>query len=70
MTIFFPFQELEKQLTNVVFLKIDVDENEDIAQEYDISAMPTFVFIKNGNKVDSFSGASFDKLKQTVEQYK
>lgn len=54
----------------MVFLKIDVDENEDIAQEYDISAMPTFVFIKNGNKVDSFSGASFDKLKQTVEQYK
>ena len=70
MHFIFYFQELEKQMTNVVFLKIDVDENEDIAQEYDISAMPTFVFIKNGNKLDAFSGANFDKLKQTCEQHK
>ena len=35
----------------VVFLKVDVDENEDAAAEYNITAMPTFIFIKNGNKV-------------------
>ena len=37
----------------MVFLKVDVDECEDIAGEYDISAMPTFVFIKKGKKVSS-----------------
>ena len=39
------------EMSNVVFLKVDVDEAEDVAQEYNISAMPTFVFLKNGQKV-------------------
>ena len=39
------------KMDNVVFLKVDVDEAEDVAGEYNISAMPTFVFIKDGKKV-------------------
>lgn len=53
-----------------MFLKIDVDENEELASDYDIAAMPTFVFIKNGNKLDSFSGANFEKLRQMIDQFK
>ena len=39
------------EMSNVVFLKVDVDENEDAAQEYNISAMPTFIFVKKEAKV-------------------
>jgi hypothetical protein len=42
---------MARTLENVVFLKIDVDEAEDAAQEYNVSAMPTFIFIKNNAKV-------------------
>ena len=38
-------------MEEVVFLKVDVDENEDAAQEYSISAMPTFIFVKKEAKV-------------------
>lgn len=38
-------------MKDIVFLKVDVDECEDIAVEYDISSMPTFVFIKEGKVV-------------------
>ena len=31
--------------------QVDVDEAEDVAQEYNITAMPTFVFIKSNKKV-------------------
>ncbi|XP_034254050.1 thioredoxin-2 [Thrips palmi] len=58
--------ELSAEYPDVVFLKVDVDENEDIATDYNISAMPTFVFIKNKQKVESFSGASYDLLKEKV----
>lgn len=30
--------------------------------------MPTFVFIKNGEQVDSFSGANADKLEKYITQ--
>ncbi|KAK3921337.1 Thioredoxin-2 [Frankliniella fusca] len=63
-------EEMSVEHPDVVFLKVDVDECEDIATEYNISAMPTFVFIKNKEKVDSFSGASVDLLKEKVTQLK
>ena len=47
-------EAMSKEMADVVFLKVDVDENEDAAQEYNISAMPTFIFIKNQAKVSSF----------------
>ncbi|KYN44617.1 Thioredoxin-2, partial [Trachymyrmex septentrionalis] len=44
-------EELSKEMLDVVFLKIDVDECEDIAAKYEITSMPTFVFIKEGKVV-------------------
>ena len=44
-------EQMAGSMANVVFLKVDVDEAEDVAQEYNISAMPTFIFLKNGAKV-------------------
>ncbi|KAG5900048.1 hypothetical protein JTB14_009126 [Gonioctena quinquepunctata] len=60
-------EELAKEYTNILILKVDVDECEDIAMEYNISSMPTFVFIKNKNVVHTFSGANYEKLKQNIE---
>lgn len=45
------YEELSKENTNVIFLKVDVDDNEEIAVKYEISSMPTFVFIKNNQVV-------------------
>ena len=45
-------EEMSKgEFSDVVFLKVDVDENEEASQEYNISAMPTFIFVKNNGKV-------------------
>ncbi|XP_020712201.1 thioredoxin-2 isoform X2 [Athalia rosae] len=63
-------EELSQELKDIIILKVDVDECEDIAFEYEISSMPTFVFIKNGAVVKSFAGANFDKLKATIQELK
>ena len=61
--------QMDGKMDNVVFLKVDVDEAEDVAREYDISAMPTFVFIKDGKKIDDLKGVSVDKLKELVNEH-
>ncbi|XP_012224596.1 thioredoxin-2 [Linepithema humile] len=63
-------EELSKELQDVVFLKVDVDECEDIATEYDISSMPTFVFIRESKVLETFSGANYNRLKETIEKHK
>jgi len=63
-------EELAAEYPDVVFLKVDVDECEDIAAEYEITAMPTFVFIKHKQKIDAFSGANADKVKQYITKHK
>ena len=37
------FKEMSSTHDDVMFLKVDVDENPDTAQQYSVSAMPTFV---------------------------
>jgi len=63
-------ESMSGEMSNVVFLKVDVDENEDAAQEYNISAMPTFIFVKKEAKVADMMGANADKLKSMIAQHK
>jgi thioredoxin 1 len=48
------------------FVKVDVDEQPDIAQEYGISAMPTFLLMKNGEVEQNVRGANAPALKALV----
>ena len=51
---------------DVVIIKVDVDENEEIAGEYKVEAMPTFVFIKSKTTITRFSGANEAKIRDTI----
>jgi len=37
---------------------VDVDRHRELAQKYGIRAVPTFVFLENGNEVNRFSGGT------------
>ena len=56
------FEKLSEEYTGMTFLKVDVDESPEIVNEFDISAMPTFVFIKNGVIVKRVEGADVEQL--------
>ncbi|KAF7383020.1 hypothetical protein HZH68_014869 [Vespula germanica] len=63
-------EELAKETEDVIFLKVDVEECEDIVNEYKITNMPTFVFIKEGKILETFSGANYDLLLSTIQTHK
>jgi len=60
------FVELSKKFSEIVFLKVDVDELRDVAQEWDVEAMPTFIFIKDGKAIDKTVGANKAELERKV----
>lgn len=47
------FAGLAKEYPKAVFLTIDVDEQKELAQRYSITAMPTFIFLKDEKQVGS-----------------
>lgn len=59
----------EDDFDDVVFLKVDVDANADTAQEYSVSSMPTFLFIKNEEVVEQFSGADANRVRDTIKKH-
>eukprot|EP01018_Ginkgo_biloba_P015721 Gb_20967 [translate_table: standard] len=60
------FNELSKKYQNVTFLKVDVDEMKDVTAEWDVQAMPTFLFIKDGKEVARIVGARKDELEKRI----
>lgn len=63
-------EALAQERDDVIFLKVDVDECEDIVNEYDIESMPTFIFIKEGKVLDTFSGANYEHLLELIQTHK
>ncbi|KAI0784951.1 thioredoxin-like protein [Abortiporus biennis] len=63
------FEALSKQYPNVNFLKCDVDAAKDVAAEYKVSAMPTFIFLKGRTKVDQVRGADKGALEATIKKH-
>ncbi|GAA6058788.1 hypothetical protein JCM10212_001904 [Sporobolomyces blumeae] len=53
----------------VQFLKVDVDQAQDVAQEYRIQAMPTFMVFKGSDKVDEMKGANPAALTALVQKH-
>ena len=61
------FVELSEEYPDIVFLKVDVEQG-DLAEAFDVSALPTFLFLKNGNIITRIQGANVDALKNELNK--
>ncbi|XP_022751422.1 thioredoxin H1-like [Durio zibethinus] len=61
--------ELAKKFPTVMFIKVDVDELKEVATDWAVEAMPTFMFLKEGKIVDKVVGAKKDDLQLTVAKH-
>eukprot|EP00727_Mastigamoeba_balamuthi_P001888 m51a1_g11697 putative zz-type zinc finger-containing protein (582) ;mRNA; f:29068-31064 len=60
-------EQLAERYPNVVFLSVDIDQNQGLASEAGISGVPTFQFYRNGRVFEQFSGANPQKLQKIVQ---
>ena len=52
-----------------LFVKVDVDELEDVGQECGVSMMPTFQLYKGGALADTLTGANVGKLEAFCKKH-
>jgi thioredoxin 1 len=63
-------EALSEEMDSVTIGKVNVDENKDLAQEYGVMSIPTFIIFKDGEKVEQFSGSmSKEDLKGKLEAH-
>lgn len=51
----------------VLFLKVDIDEAEALTQKFDVEAMPTFLFFKDGKEIHRFIGVNYVQLEKDIQ---
>jgi len=55
---------------NIKIGKCNVDENSNVAGQYNVMSIPTFLIFKNGEMVDQMTGGvQKEKLKAMMEKY-
>ncbi|PNY27292.1 Thioredoxin-like protein 1 [Tolypocladium capitatum] len=52
----------------VTFVKINSDTNLDLAEEYSITALPTFLLFRDGKVTQKVQGANLNELKEVVQK--
>ncbi len=63
-------EELEVTMDDLKVIKVDVDNEQEIAANYGVMAMPTMLIFKDGQKVDQKVGAmAKDDLQAWIEQH-
>ncbi|KFY30542.1 hypothetical protein V493_01844 [Pseudogymnoascus sp. VKM F-4281 (FW-2241)] len=65
------FESLSTKLSKpraITFTKVNVDNQQEIAQKYGVSAMPTFLIFRNGSVIKTLRGADPRGLTSAVEE--
>ncbi|KAG2562991.1 hypothetical protein PVAP13_8KG297800 [Panicum virgatum] len=60
------FADLAKNCPDVIFLKVDIDEMKDIAEQFRVRGAPYFLFMKGGDVKDRVRGANKEELAEKL----
>jgi thioredoxin 1 len=64
---FFTSLSNEDELASISFVKVDVDEAQDLVDKLDVASVPVFILFKDGKEVQRFSGADRDALTKMAQ---
>lgn len=58
------FEKLAEVYQQIAFLKVDVDESAELVDKFEVQAMPTFIFMKDGVVVKRIEGADLRAMEE------
>ncbi len=62
--------ELRNELKEVKFVKVDINEESDVLDDYNVTSIPTLMLFKDGELKEKLVGfRKKDDLRSTIEKY-
>ena len=61
------FAKLAEDVPDALFVKVDVDDVPDASQHFGVSALPTFILLKDGAELARLQGANEPGLRKALE---
>lgn len=61
-------QKLSESSKSVDFYKIDIDQNQELAEEYEVASVPTFIMFKDKAIAQRVLGANAQKIDEMVSK--
>jgi thioredoxin 1 len=61
------YEQMAQKYSNTVFSTFDVDEQTDIAEQFSISAMPTFIVVKGRDIIKRVEGTNLSVVQQVLD---
>lgn len=63
-------EQVAEEMPDVQIVKVDVDDNGDLAEKYNVMSIPTMILFKNGEQVGKSVGfIGPDQVKDFINQY-
>lgn len=64
-------EDINEEFKNKIKIgKIDVDNNSEIAQKFQVNSIPTFVLLKNGKVLEKITGSmTQEELRNFIKKY-
>lgn len=59
--------KMAQKYTNAVFMMFDVEEQQNVAEQFSISAMPTFIVVKGRDIVKRIEGTNLSAIAEVLE---
>lgn len=56
------YHELADDNKDINFYEVDIDDKEELVIKYNIKSIPTFILLKNGNKISELVGSNINEL--------
>ena len=63
------FERLAQKYSSALFIKVDVDLFESVATQFNVTSMPTIVFVKNFVELDRVVGANIQKIEELINKH-
>jgi thiol-disulfide isomerase/thioredoxin len=66
--VFEQLSQAHSRPKQVTFVKVNTDQQKDVAQAYRVTSLPTFILFRNGKVIDKVQGADPMKLQALVKK--